>query len=58
MVRTHAIDHLANFRRGAKTLGINPKPIGWLLLVRRPTLSGRRPYVLIYLAGVIRCIVS
>jgi apolipoprotein N-acyltransferase len=26
-------------------------PLGWLLLVRRPTLSGRRPYAVLWLAG-------
>ncbi|MCH8047651.1 MAG: apolipoprotein N-acyltransferase [Planctomycetes bacterium] len=33
-------------------------PIGWLLLVRRPKLSGRRSYGLIYLAGVIHCLAT
>ncbi|MBX3411365.1 MAG: apolipoprotein N-acyltransferase [Pirellulales bacterium] len=26
-------------------------PLGWLLLIRQPTLSGRRPYGLLWLAG-------
>ena len=33
-------------------------PVGWLLLVRRPKLWGRRPYGLIYLAGVIHCLAT
>lgn len=33
-------------------------PVGWLLLVRRPKLFGRRPYWTIYLAGVIHCLVT